>query len=439
MVESVQSVYPSDSKAKEVGDPEADLERDQRAVYVSEIPLWATKKDINKFFSSVCEVRDIELVMDPHRPEKAVGYVKFYHPEYVSMAINLSGQLLCGEPINIEPVNARDSSTGESDSKAKGVVDPGADLERDQRTVYVSEIPLWATREDVNKFFSSVCKVRDIELVMDPHTLQKAVGYIEFYHPEYVSMAINLSGQLLCGEPINIEPLNARDPSTGERSHTLTDMNNCLDKPLHLMTSAERIDASTDRRELKDVDYRSVSYNKVTGKRSRTIPGELWLARKKADAVKAAQSSPDLTSALPLHTLFSPVSMQQETWNQLVRDKADAVEAAQSSPVLTPALPQHTLFSPVTMQQETSNQTLPLNSPQQFLPPQVWPQQYDQLVWPLQFLIQVWPQQYQQQVWPQQYQPQQYQQQVWPQLYQQQVWPQLYQQQQGFCTFCFLW
>ncbi|KAG5562646.1 hypothetical protein RHGRI_005390 [Rhododendron griersonianum] len=46
-------------------------------------------------------------------------------------------------------------------SKAnKEVVDLEADVERDQRTVYVSGIPLRASREEVNIFFLSVCKVR---------------------------------------------------------------------------------------------------------------------------------------------------------------------------------------------------------------------------------------------------------------------------------------
>ncbi|KAG5546227.1 hypothetical protein RHGRI_018417 [Rhododendron griersonianum] len=52
----------------------------------------------------------------------------------------------------------------------------------------------------------------------------KAVGYIEFDHPKYVPMAIDLSGQLLVGERIEIKPLNADgNPSTaGERCHART-------------------------------------------------------------------------------------------------------------------------------------------------------------------------------------------------------------------------
>ncbi|KAF7148845.1 hypothetical protein RHSIM_Rhsim03G0117900 [Rhododendron simsii] len=89
-------------------------------------------------------------------------------------------------------------------SKAnKEVVDPEADVERDQRTVYVSGIPLRASKEEVNIFFSNVCKVRNIDLILDLSLrVPKAVGYIEFDDPIYVSMAVDLFGQLLLGQPI---------------------------------------------------------------------------------------------------------------------------------------------------------------------------------------------------------------------------------------------
>ncbi|KAF7151517.1 hypothetical protein RHSIM_Rhsim02G0185300 [Rhododendron simsii] len=89
-------------------------------------------------------------------------------------------------------------------SKAnKEVVDPEVDVERDQRTVYVSGIPLRASREEVNIFFSSVCKVRNIDLILDPSLrVPKAVGYMEFDGLINASMAVDLSGQLLLGQPI---------------------------------------------------------------------------------------------------------------------------------------------------------------------------------------------------------------------------------------------
>ncbi|XP_058211206.1 uncharacterized protein LOC131323432 isoform X2 [Rhododendron vialii] len=201
-------------------------------------------------------------------------------------------------------------------SKAnKEVVDPEADAERDQRTVYVSGIPLRASMEEVNIFFSSVCKVRKIDLILDPSLrVPKAVGYIEFDDPIYVPMAIDLSGQLLRGLPIEVKPLNVGNPSAGERSYIHTGKKNFLDKPRYLMTSDERIDASTNWRELTDVENRRCSslffasiffYNMVTGDRRWEIPQELAVARNQAR--EAARISRIQNPVSTHHVPFSPL------------------------------------------------------------------------------------------------------------------------------------
>ncbi|XP_058211203.1 uncharacterized protein LOC131323431 [Rhododendron vialii] len=211
---------------------------------------------------------------------------------------------------------------GNTVSKAnKEVVDAEADAERDQRTVYVSGIPLRASREEVNIFFSSVCKVRNIDLMLDPSLrVPKAVGYIEFDDPIYVSMAVDLSGQLLLGQPIEVKPLNVGNPAAEERSYIHTGKKNFLDKPWDTMTSDERIDASTNWRELTDVENRRFFYNKLTGDRSWSLPLELVMARNRAHF--AAQSSPFSTQHVPFTPFFAHSNCQQVgaagnmmTWN----------------------------------------------------------------------------------------------------------------------------
>lgn len=186
------------------------------------------------------------------------------------------------------------------------------------------------------------------------------MGYIEFDHPKYVPMAIDLSGQLLVGERKEIKPLNAdgNPSSAGERCHARTGKNNCLDKPWHLMTCAERIDSSTDWRELIDVDDRRVFYNKVTGERWTTILNDLWRARLKAGCYKHILLYGSPRRPRTLH--------QHETWQQgRVRENV------------------MTWSSPQQQQQQYDTHVRP---PQQDWPqPQhlVWPQP-QQLGWPQQ-------------------------------------------------------
>ncbi|GMH06665.1 hypothetical protein Nepgr_008505 [Nepenthes gracilis] len=89
-------------------------------------------------------------------------------------------------------------------------VEPEADPERDQRTVFAYQMPLKATERDVYEFFSKAGKVRDVRLIMDRNSRRsKGVGYIEFYDVMSVPMAIALSGQLFLGQPVMVKPSEA--------------------------------------------------------------------------------------------------------------------------------------------------------------------------------------------------------------------------------------
>ncbi|KAF7834196.1 RNA-binding protein 39-like isoform X1 [Senna tora] len=59
----------------------------------------------------------------------------------------------------------------------KETVEPEADPERDQRTVFAYQMPLKATERDVYEFFSKAGKVRDVRLIMDRNSRRsKGVG-----------------------------------------------------------------------------------------------------------------------------------------------------------------------------------------------------------------------------------------------------------------------
>ncbi|XP_008338763.1 uncharacterized protein [Malus domestica] len=102
----------------------------------------------------------------------------------------------------------RESSRRFKDKKE--AMEPEADPERDQRTVFAYQMPLKAAERDVYEFFSKAGKVRDVRLIMDRNSRRsKGVGYIEFYDAMSVPMAIALSGQLLLGQPVMVKPSEA--------------------------------------------------------------------------------------------------------------------------------------------------------------------------------------------------------------------------------------
>lgn len=63
---------------------------------------------------------------------------------------------------------------------------------------------------DLEEFFSSVGKVRDVRLITCNKTKRfKGIAYIEFKNAESVALALGLSGQRLLGVPISVQHTQA--------------------------------------------------------------------------------------------------------------------------------------------------------------------------------------------------------------------------------------
>uniref|UniRef100_A0A336LJK2 CSON003667 protein n=1 Tax=Culicoides sonorensis TaxID=179676 RepID=A0A336LJK2_CULSO len=82
--------------------------------------------------------------------------------------------------------------------------------ERDSRTVFCMQLSQRIRARDLEEFFSSVGKVRDVRLIMCNKTKRfKGIAYIEFRDPESVALALGLSGQKLLGIPIVVQHTQA--------------------------------------------------------------------------------------------------------------------------------------------------------------------------------------------------------------------------------------
>jgi len=82
--------------------------------------------------------------------------------------------------------------------------------DRDQRTVFCMHLGARVTSRDLEKFFSSVGKVREVRLIMDNKTRRhKGIAYVEFKDLSSVPLALALNGEKLCGVPLNIQPTQA--------------------------------------------------------------------------------------------------------------------------------------------------------------------------------------------------------------------------------------
>jgi len=80
------------------------------------------------------------------------------------------------------------------------------DADRDLRTVFVYQLSVKATEDDVFELMSNAGKVRDVRLITDRYTRKcKGFGYVEFYEREAIPKAISLSGTVMRGVPVMVK------------------------------------------------------------------------------------------------------------------------------------------------------------------------------------------------------------------------------------------
>ncbi|XP_058185999.1 uncharacterized protein LOC131303237 isoform X2 [Rhododendron vialii] len=180
---------------KEVVEPEADPERDQRTVFAYQMPLKATERDVYEFFSKAGKVRDVRLIMDRNsRRSKGVGYIEFYDAMSVPMAIALSGHLLLGQPVMVKPSEAEKNLVQTNASGGSSAVGPyGAG----DRKLYVGNLHFNMTEFQLKQIFEAFGPVEIVQLPTDPETGHcKGFGFIQFAQLEHAKAAQSLNGKL---------------------------------------------------------------------------------------------------------------------------------------------------------------------------------------------------------------------------------------------------
>ncbi|XP_054285242.1 RNA-binding protein 39 isoform X2 [Macrosteles quadrilineatus] len=96
------------------------------------------------------------------------------------------------------------------------VLDDLSPEERDARTVFCMQLSQRIRARDLEEFFSSVGKVRDVRMITCNKTRRfKGIAYIEFKDPESVNLALGLNGQKLLGVPIIVQQTQAEKNRAG--------------------------------------------------------------------------------------------------------------------------------------------------------------------------------------------------------------------------------
>ncbi|XP_047969227.1 RNA-binding protein 39 isoform X2 [Salvia hispanica] len=189
---------------REAVEPEADPERDQRTVFVYQMPLKATERDAFEFFSQAGKVRDVKLIMDRNsRRSKGVGYIEFYDAMSVPMAIALSGHLFLGQPVMVKPSEAEKNLVQSNTSAGGSVTGPYGATDR---KLYVGNLHFNMTEFQLRQIFEAFGPVELVQLPTDPETGHcKGFGFVQFGQLEHAKAAQSLNGKLdIAGRTIKV-------------------------------------------------------------------------------------------------------------------------------------------------------------------------------------------------------------------------------------------
>ncbi|ELW69605.1 RNA-binding protein 39 [Tupaia chinensis] len=241
--------------------------------------------------------------------------------------------------------------------------------ERDARTVFCMQLAARIRPRDLEEFFSTVGKVRDVRMISDRNSRRsKGIAYVEFVDVSSVPLAIGLTGQRVLGVPIIVQASQIEsiqlmmDSETGRSKGygfiTFSD-SECAKKALEQLNGfelagrpmkvghvTERTDASSassfldsDELERTGIDLGTTGRLQLMARlaegtglqippaaqQALQMSGSLAFGAVAASALAAAASvQPLATQCFQLSNMFNPQTEEEVGWDTEIKD--DVIE-----------------------------------------------------------------------------------------------------------------
>ena len=193
-----------ENRKKEKVKPETeDLERLDRTVFVGNVPLSATRKELKSYFATYGKVESVRLrsvpVAGPKHSRKRAVVKGEFHAERNSM----NAYVVFGNAIEAEKA-----------LKAKGSLFKDMHLRVDMAvkkdvnnrfSVFVGNLPFSIKEEELRQHFTQCGDVDDVRIIRDKQTgIGKGFSYVAFKKKECVGFALKLQNSELNGRKIRV-------------------------------------------------------------------------------------------------------------------------------------------------------------------------------------------------------------------------------------------
>lgn len=119
--------------------------------------------------------------------------------------------------------------------------------ERDARTIVCMQLSAKIRARDLEDFFATVGKVRDVRLITDNKTRRsKGIAYIEFVDVTSVPQALSMSGQKVLGVPILVSVSHAEKNRAAAGAGAMSAMRGQMSGPMRLYVGSLHFNITED-------------------------------------------------------------------------------------------------------------------------------------------------------------------------------------------------
>jgi RNA-binding protein 23/39 len=201
---------------------ESALSKDQRTVFISQLVMRTTEKDVRRYFNKKvgCKVNEIILLRDrKSRTHKGCGYVQFARIEDVVKAIAVSGippdfqrfPILVkeseAERNYVVPLSSSVVTPSMLGTTTTQVITPFIDKNGKQvesQKVYVGGLDPTVTDEHLLAIFSQFGQLDKVNMQIDPATnISRGYAFLSYRDPKDANLAIQtMAGQVIAGRPM---------------------------------------------------------------------------------------------------------------------------------------------------------------------------------------------------------------------------------------------
>lgn len=175
----------------------------KRTIYISDIDQQVTEEELANFFSECGGVVDCRVCGDPNSA-KRFAFIEFVDDAGAKAALERSGTVVGSSPIRVLP-----SKTAIVPVNKEFMPKTMEEMDQCSRTVYVANIDKKVDKQDVKRFFESLCgKVMKLRLLGD-YAHSTRIAFVEFGAAESALAALNCSGAVLGTLPVRVSPSKA--------------------------------------------------------------------------------------------------------------------------------------------------------------------------------------------------------------------------------------